>query len=116
MQREPHEAAPGVHGDERREHSREPCAIQRLRPWEPETRIQVRRRLNNVALNASARARRATSPDAELLFRDIARIAGEWGMAWEPDDELEARLVDILRGLTQAFLAADCFERNGSGL
>lgn len=30
MQREPHKAAPGVHGDERREHTPKPCEIQRL--------------------------------------------------------------------------------------
>lgn len=116
MQQEPPEVALGVHGSERRECSPKPCEIQRLRPWEPEARVQIRRRLNNAALHASARARRATSPDACGLFHEIARIAAQWTLAWEPDDELEAKLSDILNALTRMFIAADALERNGSGL
>lgn len=116
MQREPHKAAPGVHGDERREHSPKACAIQRLRSWEPEARLQLRRRLNIAALHASARAQRATSPDARALFYEIARIAAHWTLAWDPASDIEAKLTDILNALARMFLAAAALERHGSGL
>ena len=95
-----------------------PDEIQRLRPWEPEPRIQLRRRLSNASLHALARARRARSTDAELLYRDIARIASDWSIEWRlaADAEIESQLQDILGALTRMFLAADALERNGSGL
>jgi hypothetical protein len=90
--------------------------IRRLRPWEPEAGLVLRRRLNNAQLHASARARRAFSPDAEMLFLAIRGIAAQWSMAWSPDPEIDAKLEDILGALTRMFLAADALERNGSGL
>jgi hypothetical protein len=91
-------------------------AISRLRPWEPEPRLQLRRRLNDASLRANARARRATSPDAERLFRDIARIAGEWSVEWRCDGQLDEALADILDALTRMHMAAGALERTGSGL
>ncbi len=116
MQQEPRCGAPGVHGSEPGEPTAKPDEIQRLRLWEPEPRLQLRRRLNNAALHAQARARRAFSPDAEMLFLTIGRIAGHWSMAWSADPELDAKLEDVLGALTRMFLAADALERSGSGL
>ena len=90
--------------------------IARVRPWEPEHRVQLRRRLNNARQRSICRRDRSISPDAHALFCEIARIAGDWSLKWQPDSDLESRLQDILDALTRMFLAADALERNGSGL
>lgn len=87
-------------------------AIATLRSWEPPQKIEVRRKLNNCAVLAAARATSAQSPHARHQWWLANEIAARWTFATA---DIEA-LQDVLDGLRRTFLGADAFERNGSGL
>lgn len=86
--------------------------IRALRPWEAAAKIELRRKLNNIALRATARAQWAASPDARQQFWTIALLAGQWTFATAD----EVALADIRAALLRMGTAADALERNGSGL
>lgn len=89
----------------------QPDAIATLRSWEPESKLDLRRRLNRIALLATSRAQSARSPDARAAFWHVASVAGAWVFATASEEALN----DMRHGLLQAGMAADAFERNGSG-
>lgn len=118
-QQEPHAAALGVHGSEpevpsRTRHQPQLTGddIATLRPWEPGSKLDLRRCLNRIALLANARAQRASSPDARELFWGVTLLAGQWTF----DSAPEAVLADIRDALVRMVLAAAALERCGSGL
>lgn len=90
----------------------QPDAIATLRSWEPPEKLEVRRKLNNCAVLAAARATSAQSPDARQQFWLANVVAARWTFATA---DIEA-LHDVLDGLRRTFCGADAFERNGSGL
>lgn len=86
--------------------------IGKLRPWEPESKLALRRRLNNAAVLAAARATRAKSPHArqQLWLAHIA--AAEWTFAVAAEEQL----ADALKALNYSVLGANWYERIGAGL
>lgn len=86
--------------------------VRAFRPWENDTTITLRCRLNRAAVDAAARATSAKSPHGRQCFWLANEIATTWLWARAKDDELS----DILRGINRLITSADTFERNGSGV
>lgn len=86
--------------------------VRAFRPWESDTTITLRCRLNRAAVGAAARATNANSPHGRQCFWLANQIATTWLWARAKDDELS----DVLRGINRLITSADAFERNGSGL
>ena len=120
MQQEPRVGAPGVQrGSEQSGDTPTTPKSQRsladeiraFRPWEADTTIQLRCRLNRAAVGAAARATSAQSPHARQAFWFANAIAVEWLWARAKDEQL----ADMLGAVDRMLTCADTLERNGSG-
>ena len=113
MQREPHEAAPGVHGGERAEPTAKPQQPQRLDPIDVfapqagEDEKALRRRIHRAHGAATARAQRSQHGRARTVYWITAQLAADWVFQQASVDELQ----EIISALARMFMVAAAFER-----